>query len=245
MAYILIQHLSPDQPSLLSEVLGRTTLISVTEVEEGTVIEPNHIYVIPANTEMTVASGQLRLVARDRTQSSFMPIDTFFKSLANAYGNRAVGVILSGLDGDGAQGIREIKGAGGITFAQCEASAQYSDMPNTAVATGQVDFILPPAEIAAELVELCRHPYLNDVNVAAPKSKDTSEDLPQQDEEALSTIFALLRSTTGVDFRYYKRTTFERRLRRRMALRKLHSIGDYAQYLESTPTRSTLCIRML
>lgn len=232
MAYVLVQHLSPDQPSQLSEILSRTTAMPVTQVEEGTVVEPNHIYVIPTNTEMTVVDGQLRLAQRDRTQSSFMPIDTFFRSLASAYGNRAVGVILSGLDGDGAQGIREIKGAGGITFAQCAASAQYSDMPNTAVATGQVDFILPPAEIAAELADISQHPYLNALSLADPEPEETREDLAQQDEEALSTIFALLRSTMGVDFRYYKRTTFERRLHRRMALRKLHEVRDYARYLE-------------
>lgn len=229
MAYVLIQHLSPDQPSLMSEILARTTLMSVTEVEDGVVIEPNHIYIIPSNTQMTVEAGRLRLVPRDRTQQKFMPIDTFFRSLATAYGNQAVGVILSGLDGDGAQGIREIKGNGGITFAQCEESAQYSSMPHMAVATGKVDFILPPTEIAAKLADISCHPYLSYPNSDPP---DPPSEEPGRDEAAFSTIFALLRTASGIDFRHYKRTTFERRLHRRMALRELHSLADYVQYLQ-------------
>ena len=230
MAYVLIQHLSADQPSLMSEILSRTTLILVTEVEDGVAIEPNHIYSIPSNTQMTIEAGHLRLMSRDRTQPKFMPIDTFFRSLATTYGNQAVGVVLSGLDGDGAQGIREIKGNGGITFAQCEASAQYSSMPHMAAATGKVDFILPPAEIAAKLADISRHPYLERPNSDPP---DLPSEGPQQENEAaLSIIFSLLRTTTGTDFRHYKQTTFERRLHRRMALHKLHSLADYAQYLQ-------------
>ncbi len=232
MAYVLIQHLSPDQPSLMSEILARTTLILVTEVEDGVSIEPNHIYIIPSNTQMTVEAGRLWLVPRDRTQQKFMPIDTFFRSLAIAYGNQAVGVILSGLDGDGAQGIREIKGNGGITFAQCEASAQYSSMPHTAVATGKVDFILPPAKIAAKLVDISHHPYLDLPNSDPREPNLPSEDPQEDNESALSIIFSLLRTSTGTDFRYYKRTTVERRLHRRMALHELHSFADYAQYLQ-------------
>ncbi|MGB7417174.1 MAG: chemotaxis protein CheB, partial [Thermosynechococcaceae cyanobacterium] len=228
MAYVLIHHLSPNQPSLLSEILSRITPISVTEVEDGAAIEPDRIYVIPANTEMTVVDGHLRLVERDPTQRLFMPIDTFLRSLANTYQNRAIGVILSGLDGDGAQGIREIKGAGGITFAQSGATAQYSDMPSSAVATGQIDFILSPAEIATELADISRHPYLSAQN-AALEPEDTSE--ISSAEEALSTIFSLLQTATGVNFKYYKQTTFERRLRRRMALHKLQSLEEYGRYL--------------
>ncbi|MGR3280459.1 chemotaxis protein CheB, partial [Acaryochloris marina NIES-2412] len=116
----------------------------------------------------------------------------FFRSLATTYGNQAVGVVLSGLDGDGAQGIREIKGNGGITFAQCEASAQYSSMPHMAAATGKVDFILPPAEIAAKLADISRHPYLERPNSDPP---DLPSEGPQQENEAaLSIIFSLLRT---------------------------------------------------
>ncbi|MGR3280454.1 chemotaxis protein CheB, partial [Acaryochloris marina NIES-2412] len=118
----------------------------------------------------------------------------FFRSLAIAYGNQAVGVILSGLDGDGAQGIREIKGNGGITFAQCEASAQYSSMPHTAVATGKVDFILPPAKIAAKLVDISHHPYLDLPNSDPREPNLPSEDPQEDNESALSIIFSLLRT---------------------------------------------------
>ncbi|MBE9046333.1 PAS domain-containing protein [Pleurocapsales cyanobacterium LEGE 10410] len=122
-----------------------------------------------------------------------------------------------------------VKAAGGITFAQCEATAQFSGMPNTAAATGQVDFILPPQAIAEELVKISQHPYLLRQNLSS------EEEQPLSDESALSEIFLLLRRTTGVNFADYKRSTVQRRIGRRMALYKQDRLADYLSYLQDHP----------
>jgi two-component system, chemotaxis family, CheB/CheR fusion protein len=227
MAFVLIQHLDPHQKSLLTEILARETAMPVVEVQNGLVVEPNRVYVIPPNTKMAIAHGALKLTARDRTNP--MPVNTFFFSLAADLGSKAIAVILSGGDGDGSRGLEAIKEAGGITFAQCEASAKVSSMPNTAVATGRVDFILPPSEIAQELAKISRHPY-----VVLPTPAKAIEVL-LEGETALQTIFILLRTDTGVDFTLYKHTTLQRRILRRMVLYRLESIEDYVIYLREHP----------
>lgn len=161
MAFVVIQHLSPHQKSLLTEILSRSTQMAVVEVQHGMVVEPNNVYVIPPNTMMTISQGVLQLRPRAKTHGLAMTVDTFFISLAEERGNKAIGVVLSGGDSDGTQGLETIKAAGGITFAQCEDSAKVNSMPNTAVASGYVDFILSPQQIAKELTNISHHPYVN------------------------------------------------------------------------------------
>jgi two-component system, chemotaxis family, CheB/CheR fusion protein len=160
------------------------------------------------------------------------PVDTFFLSLADDLGSKAIAVVLSGGDGDGSRGLEAVKGAGGITFAQRQDSAQFSSMPNTAVATGQVDFVLPPQEIAEELANISRHPY-----VAHPSPELGADGQPPilAGETALQTIFTLLRTSTSIDFTLYKHTTLKRRILRRMVLYRLQSLEDYVTYLRSHP----------
>ena len=160
MGFVLIQHLNPEYKSLLSEILAKATQMPVIEVQDGISVEPNHVYVIPPNTKMTITQGRLRLSPREKTRGMYMPVDVFFSSSAEERGSKAIGIVLSGSDGDGAQGLRAIKAAGGITFAQYEATAKFTSMPNTAAATGHVDFILPPAAIAEKLANISRHPYV-------------------------------------------------------------------------------------
>ncbi|WP_341529287.1 chemotaxis protein CheB [Nostoc sp. UHCC 0302] len=229
MAFVLIQHLDPNQESLLSEILARETQMPVREAQNGMFVEPNQVYVIAPNTKMTLAQGVLQLKAREKIHGKYMPADAFFTSLAAERGSKAISVVLSGSDGDGAQGSEAIKAAGGITFAQCESSAQFSDMPNTAIATGDVDFILPPQKIAEELALIARHP-----NVTRPISSQTVEPLSKS-ETALPAIFAMLLTTNGVDFTHYKQTTLNRRIARRMVLYNLESLEDYVQYLQNHP----------
>ena len=230
MAFVLVQHLDPNQPSLLSQILARTTQMPVQEAQEGMAIAPNQIYVIPPNTIMTIAQGTLHLIPREKRQKISKAVDTFFNSLAEDRGNRAIAVVLSGGDDDGTRGLEAIKAAGGITFAQSEDSAQVTSMPNTAIATGQVDFVLPPEAIATELANISRHPY-----VSTPAASLPSAELVHQ-IDAFYTIFALLRVTFGVDFTHYKRTTLQRRIFRRMALYRLETLVDYVRYLQETPT---------
>lgn len=221
MAFVLIQHLAPDQKSMLSAILSRATQMPVIEVQDGMSVKPNHVYVIPPNAKMTIERGVLKLVPREPGRKQFMSVDAFFISLAKERGNKAIGVVLSGGDADGSRGLEEIKAAGGITFAQTEETAKVSSMPNTAVATGHVDFILPPQAIAEELAKIATHPY-----VTRPSPVELAEEQVES-QNTFSTIFALLRSATGVDFTYYKQTTLKRRIMRRMALYKLERLEDY------------------
>ena len=229
MAFVLIQHLAPDHESLLSEILARATSMTVREVQNDTTVEPNQVYVIPPNTQMVLSNGVLQLSPREKVFGKYMPGDAFFASLAADRGRKAIAVVLSGSDGDGSLGLKAIKAVGGMAFAQCEDTAQFDSMPNTAVATGNVDFVLPPAKIAEELASLSRNPML-----ACPLPPLLTEESPQS-TDALVTIFALLRSQTGVDFSRYKPNTIERRMQRRMLLYKMEHLDDYVTYLQVHP----------
>ena len=229
MAFVLIQHLDPNHKSLLSEILTRVTQMPVSEVQSGVTVEPNQVYIIPPNTKMILSDGVLQLTPREKVHGKYMPADAFFSSLAAERGHKAIAVVLSGADGDGSLGLKAIKAAGGVTFAQCEDTAKFDSMPNTAVATGNVDFVLPPGKIAEELANLSRNPFIYDSQPLI-----TPEKLPEQ-EDALATIFVLLRSQTGVDFSHYKPNTLERRIQRRMLLYKQERLEDYAQYLQQNP----------
>ncbi|MEG4144615.1 chemotaxis protein CheB [Microcoleus sp. Pol12B5] len=233
MAFVLIQHLDPNHKSLLSEILARTTQMPVNEVKDGVAVEPNQVYVIPPNTKMVVYKGVLQLSPREKIYGKYMPGDAFFTSLAIDRGHKAIAVVLSGGDGDGSLGLKAIKAAGGMTFAQCQGTAKVDSMPNTAVATGNVDFVLPPEKIAEELAN-----YSHNTLLTGPLPMTKVEESPEQ-RDALATIFALLKSSTGVDFSHYKPTTIARRIQRRMVLYKLESLNDYAQHLRHNSAEVT------
>jgi len=226
MAYVLVQHLDPSHGSVLPEILSRATRIPVTEVKDGTKVEPDHIYVIPANTSMVIESGTLRLGARTLTRGMHMPIDQFFQSLADERNNQAIGVVLSGTASDGTGGCNLIKAAGGITFAQSETSAKYTSMPHNAIAAGCIDFVLDPKNIAKELARIGRHPYVAHVPAAKEESAviGTGTHMEQ--------LLALVREATGVDFNLYKPMTLQRRIKRRMVLHGLEKVKDYLHYIK-------------
>jgi two-component system, chemotaxis family, CheB/CheR fusion protein len=228
MAFVLIQHLAPDRHSLLTEILTRVTPMQVCEAQHGMVLEPNRVYIIPPNAKMVLWEGKLQLSPREKVFGKYMPGDAFFTSLAAARGHKAIAVVLSGGDGDGSLGLTAIKTAGGVTFAQCEDTAKFDSMPNTAVATGNVDFVLPPTRIAQELVNLSRNPVWT-------SSQPPIVSAAIAPSYALATIFGLLRSATGVDFSHYKPKTLDRRIQRRMLLCKLVQLEDYAAYMQTHP----------
>ncbi|MEO8428005.1 MAG: chemotaxis protein CheB, partial [Verrucomicrobiota bacterium] len=229
LAFVLVQHLDPSHESMLTELLSRATSLCVLEVRDGMLIEPNHIYVIPPNANMAVLHGRLSLMPRTETRGQHMPIDFFFRSLADDQKSRAIGVILSGTASDGTEGLRAIKLGGGLTFSQDEKSAKYDGMPHSAIAAGVVDFILSPEGIARELARIGRHPYLS-----LPPAARTEEVLPASEGD-LSKVFLLLRSATGVDFACYKPATLKRRIVRRMVLHKIESLANYVRFLRQTP----------
>jgi len=237
-AFVLVQHLSPKHESALAEILSRATLMPVTEVAGEPELEPNHVYVIPPDKNIVIVSGHLRLLTREATGKQH-PIDQFFRSLAESQRHMAIGVILSGTATDGTLGLEEIKAEGGITFAQDE-TAQQQGMPQSAVASGCVDFVLPPAAIAAEIARIGTHPYV----VAHPERHpaQAAQRDGSQEKETLAPILRLLRSATNVDFTQYKVNTLLRRVRRRMVLQKKAGLEDYTKHLRANPAEvEALC----
>ena len=162
MAYVFVQHLDPGHASSLVEILSMRAGFPVEQAREGAKILPDHLYVIAPNTTLTLGGGVLRLRSRDPAERPHRPIDAFFCSLAQQRGSNAIGIILSGSGSDGAKGIQAIKQAGGITFAQDPSSALFFGMPNSAIRTGCVDFILNPGTIAQELIRISRYPSQRD-----------------------------------------------------------------------------------
>src|SRR5215210_3150205 len=169
MAFVLVQHLAPTHASLLSDILSRTTSMPVMEVHDEPRVEPNRVYVIPPNRNMILSKGVLQLLPREKGRGQHRPIDFFFRSLAEEQTDRAIGVILSGSATDGTLGLEEIKAEGGITFAQDD-TAQQSSMPHSAIASGCVDFVLPPAEIAREIARIARHPHVAQPAAGRPRA---------------------------------------------------------------------------
>ena len=229
MAFVLVQHLDPMHESLLPELLAAHTPMPVVSVRDSLHIAPDHVYVIPPNTSMELEGGVLRLSSRE--PGLHLPIDLFFRSLANVQGSRAIGVVLSGNASDGSLGVRAIKAECGITFAQSEASARFGGMPRNAVSTGAVDYVLSPVEIARELGGLATHPFL----IPSRPGDAFSETLPEGDGE-LRRVLALLHSATKVDFSQYKATTVRRRIGRRMMVLRVEDLPEYARYIEKNPS---------
>src|SRR5438128_3405310 len=201
----------------------------VREVTDATLVEPNHVYVIPPNVDMIISQGILRLTPRTETRGYHMPIDRFLRSLAEDKGSNAIGVILSGTASDGTLGLAAIKGEGGITFAQDEKSAKYDGMPESAIAAGCVDLVLPPDGIAEELARICEHPY-----VAHSPSSKIAELIPDSDPH-LKNILLSLRMANKIDFSDYKPANIKRRILRRMTLHKIEKVKEYAHFLQRHP----------
>lgn len=233
MALIVVQHLDPAHRSILTELLAKATAMPVVEVTEGMEVEIDHVYVIPPNKAMEIKAGALRLTPRIKGEGGYRSIDTFLFSLAAQQRNRAIGVILSGTASDGTLGLRAIKEEGGITFAQDRESARFEGMPAAAVAAGAVDFVMPPSNIAAELLQIARHPY-----VLRKPEDDAAEDR-QISDERLGAIFALVRAASGVDFTHYKHSTIRRRILRRMMLNRIERVDDYVDLLKRSSPEVT------
>jgi two-component system CheB/CheR fusion protein len=227
MAFILVQHLAPDHKSILSELVRRYTRMQVFEVEDGMTVRPNCAYIIPPNRDMAFLNGTLQLLEPAAPRGQRLPIDFFFRSLAQDQHERAICIVLSGTGSDGTQGVRAIKGEGGMAMAQTPESTEYDGMPRSAIATGLVDFVLPPAQMPAQLLAYAGHAFgkiAHAVSPPAPKS-----------EGALKKVFLLLRSQTGHDFSQYKHNTVIRRIERRMALHQIERLDAYVRYLQQNP----------
>jgi two-component system CheB/CheR fusion protein len=226
---VLIQHLAPDHKSILSELIRRYTSMHVYEVEDGMVLKPNCIYIIPPNHDMGILNGALQLFDLAIPRAQRLPIDFFFRELAVDQKENAIAIVLSGTGSDGTQGIKAIKAEGGLIMAQDPQSAEFDGMPISAIATGLVDFQLAPNEMPVRLTGYVSHPlFLRSrsltisVLAVAPSSEST-----------LNKIFILMRAQTGHDFSNYKTSTIHRRIERRMAVHQIDTIDIYAKFLQT------------
>jgi two-component system CheB/CheR fusion protein len=276
MGIVLVQHLDPVHESELARLLARATTMPTREVTNNLRVEPNQVYVIPPNVNMSIVKGVLKLEARAEGRKPQYGIDRFFESLAQDQRERAIGVVLSGTATDGTLGLEAIKAEGGIAFAQDD-SAKYDSMPRSAVAAGCVDFVLSPMNIATELARIAQHPFVvgsKDESATSGTSEKHSRDAgereretstthqddatalpsgghgspavgakrartemerasPQSENAGINQILLLLRNHCGVDFSFYKSTTIQRRIARRMVLGKHGTFADYANFLRN------------
>ena len=227
MAFVIIQHLSPDHKSLLADILGKDTNMPVVEAEDGMRVERNHIYMIPPKYNLEIVSDILRL-RKYNIKNINHPIDVFFRSLAAAYENRAVAVILSGTGSDGTNGIRSIKDKNGVIIVQTPESAKFDGMPRNAIATGFVDMVLNPDSIAREM----RH--------IAASMVDAGNRLQLSDGDLMAQVFTILRNVTNVNYTYYKQTTILRRVERRIVVTHNRNLQEYVKYLSNNPDEARL-----
>ena len=226
VAFVIVVHLDPTHVSIMPELLQRHTKMPVVQAAHGEKVEPNTVYVIPPNRDLALLNGTLVLEAFSRPRGANLPIDSFFHSLAQDTGAGAVCIILSGTGTDGTLGLKAVKAEVGMVMVQDEASAKYDGMPRSALATGLVDFVLPPEEMPEQLVKYVRHATRG----ASPRMSPAREGTP----EALERIFVLLRTHTKHDFSLYKKNTICRRVERRMAVHQIDQISDYVRYLQES-----------
>jgi len=237
MAFVLVQHLAPDHESILTDLIRRYTVMKVSEVTDGMRVEPNCAYIIPPNHDMAFVEGTLQLSPPAAPRGHRLPIDSFFRSLAQDQRERAICIVLSGTGSDGSEGARAIKSEGGMVMVQEPSSTEFDGMPRSTIATGLADYVLPPGEMATQLIAYVTHAFdqaLKEGPVETPGALD-----------ALHKMFTLLRSQTGHDFSQYKPNTIRRRVERRMAVHQIGSIEDYVALIQQTPQETQALMRDL
>ncbi|RZK11452.1 MAG: hypothetical protein EOO46_06720 [Flavobacterium sp.] len=226
MAYVFTQHPASDEEMYLTEGLSKVSRIPVVEIINDIVFEPNHIYIIPENRVLATEYGFLKLSSRSRNERKFLPIDTFFTSLAEVYKSSAIGILLSGASADGTTGLKVIKEFGGATLAQDPETTPFKTMPQNAIDSEAIDYILAPENIPSQLLHI-RHSF------EASYSYTESEHMPDTEEELLSQIIKIIYARTGNDFRHYKQPTIRRRIARRMVVTQKEELADYLNYLRN------------
>ena len=240
MAFVVIQHLSPDYKSLMADILSKHTEMSVYQAENEMPIEADTVYLIPPKKYMTVQEG--RLILSDYASGALNhPIDIFFSSLAEYSREHAIVAVLSGTGSDGTNGVKAVKERGGLVIAQAPESAKFDGMPKSVINTGLADFVLSPEEIAEEILNFSSTPVL----LRAPLSDGP---LPEDDElfseeETLSHIYAILKNASGIDFTYYKRSTILRRIERRMLVTHTTNLAEFARLLGDNPDEVNILVK--
>lgn len=225
LAFIVVQHLSPDYKSMMDELLSRYTKMSIQVVENGMELQPNQVFLIPPGVLMRLSHNKFKLTDK-KPHTLTLPVDVFFNSIADAYGSKAIGVVLSGTGSDGTRGAYAINAAGGFLLAQDPGSSKFNGMPNSVIATGLVDSVLSAGKIAERIMKHVNNP------IAVDKTSGMDGDaIPHDDTSAMELIFKLLSHDENVDFKDYKPATVRRRIERRMQVRRVSDLGDYAVLL--------------
>lgn len=237
IGFVLVVHLDPTHISLLPELLQKHTKMPVCQIKDGIRVEPDHVYVIPPNKDLTILHGTLYLMHLARPRGANMPIDSFFRSLAQDQERNTVCIILSGTGTDGMLGVKAIKGEVGMVMAQDEESAKYQGMPKSAFATGLVDYVLPPEKMPEQLIKYTQRAFQK----VAPRIAPAEQPVPQ----ALQKIFVILRTRTKHDFSLYKKNTICRRLERRMNVHQIDDISDYVRYLQESDREADILFKQL
>ena len=232
LSFVVIQHLAPDYKSLMADILGKYTQMTVLQAEDGMAVEENTVYLIPPKKNITYHSG--RLFLRDYVQGTLNhPIDIFFNSLAEEKKEHAIAVVLSGTGSDGTGGIKTTREKGGLTIVQEPSTAKFDGMPRSAIATGVVDYVLSPRDIADELLHYAQHHAI----------VEPEDETLFTDEESFSHIYAVLKKVRGIDFTHYKRTTVLRRIERRMVVTHSMSLAEYARVLDNSPDEVNVLVK--
>ncbi len=259
MAFVVVMHLSPHHESNLAQVIQAHTSLPVVQVTQSTPVEPNHVYVISPNTHLTLQDSRIELVEPQQATGKRLAVDLFFRTLAAVYGPRAVAVVLSGSDSDGAIGIKHIKEQGGLTIAQEPGEADFDSMPRSAIGTGMVDWILPVDQMAQRLADFLRNEARMHVPPDEPQSPSDLQTVDRNsggplnirteasatDEEALLEVLQFVRAQTGHDFIHYKRATLLRRVARRLQVNLLDTIPSYLDFLRTHPSEAIALVHDL
>ncbi|HEY6838406.1 MAG TPA: chemotaxis protein CheB, partial [Geobacteraceae bacterium] len=223
LAFMLVPHLDPTHKGIMPELLQRITEMRVMQAEDGMRVRPNCVYVIPSNKDMSLLHGVIQLLEPTAPRGLRLPIDFFFRHLAEDQQERAICIILSGMGTDGTLGLKAIKEKLGMAMVQDPATAKFDGMPHSAIETGIVDFVAPARTLPAKLLEFVTHAaYVHEKREAREEKKLS----------ALQKIFVLLRSRTGHDFSFYKKNTVVRRVERRMNVHQIDTIEQYVRYLQ-------------
>ncbi|MEO7092282.1 MAG: chemotaxis protein CheB, partial [Polyangiales bacterium] len=230
LAFVVVQHLSPDFKSLMDELLGRHTELPIQLVEDGMRVEAGHVYLIPPKKEMIISGGRLLLSERDKKQELSLPIDVFFRSLAQDCGPRAIAIVLSGSGSDGSRGIRDVHQAGGLVIVQNLETAQFEGMPRTAAETGVADYTTAPQDMPRLLEEHAKR------GVAARDATARTARPRTAKASAFTDVYRMLEAEYGIDFTHYKPSTITRRIERRLRLAELDDIEQYVAHLRTQRT---------
>lgn len=238
IAYVVILHLSPDHDSKLAEVLQTSTKMPVLQVLEKVKVEPDHVYVVPPNQHLTMQDGYIIVSPNTEVEDRRAPVDIFFRTLAEEHGARAIGVVLSGTGANGSMGIKRIKEKGGAAFVQNPREAEFNEMPRNSIVTGLIDEVLNVAELPAKIIA-----YKN--SLGKIQIAEDAEHRPQDQQQALRTIFTEIRVRTGHDFSNYKRPTLLRRIERRINIHNLPDLPSYVAYMQENPGETAALLKDL